>query len=61
MRYLPFIILGVLTAIPTVALLKRTGLSRSWVLLSFVPLGMLIVLWLVAFKSWNKTEVSTSV
>ena len=56
MRFLPFIILGILTLIPTVALLKRTGLSRSWVLLSFVPLGMLIVLWLVAFKSWNETE-----
>ena len=55
-KKLPFIILGILTLIPTVVLLRRTGLSRAWVLLSFLPLGMLIVLWLVAFKSWNETE-----
>ena len=53
---LPYLILVVLTAIPSWVLLGRIGLSRWWTLLSLVPLGMLIVLWMVAFRRWPIRE-----
>ena len=56
MSILPFLVLGILTVIPTLSLLKRTGLSRSWALLSALQLGMLIVLWLGAYASWDMPD-----
>ena len=49
---LPYAIVVVLTAIPAWALLKRIGLSRWWTLLSVAPLGMIVILWLIAFRRW---------
>jgi hypothetical protein len=49
---LPYAIVVVLTAIPAWAVLKRVGLSRWWTLLSVAPLGMIVVLWLIAFRRW---------
>jgi hypothetical protein len=43
----------VLTAIPSVVLLKRVGLSRAWALFSIIPLiGTLAILWMVTFRRW---------
>jgi hypothetical protein len=47
------LILIILTAIPSVALLKRLGLSRWWAVISIVPiLGTIAILWFVTFRRW---------
>jgi hypothetical protein len=43
-----FVILGV----PIMQILKRTGFSRAWVLVMFIPIVALIFLWIFAFKRW---------
>jgi hypothetical protein len=43
-----FIIVG----IPVMQILKRTGFSRAWVLVLFVPLVNLVFLWIYAFTRW---------
>ena len=43
-----FVIVGV----PIMQILKRTGFSRAWVLILFVPLVNLVFLWIYAFKRW---------
>ena len=43
-----FVIIGV----PVMQILKRTGFSRAWVLVIFVPVVNLIFLWIYAFKRW---------
>jgi hypothetical protein len=49
---LPYAMVAILTAIPSRAVLKRIGLSRWWTLLSLAPLGMIVILWLIAFWRW---------
>jgi hypothetical protein len=43
-----FVIIG----IPVMQILKRTGFSRAWVLILFVPLVNLVFLWIYAFTRW---------
>jgi hypothetical protein len=53
---LPYATVVVLTAIPAWALLNRIGLSRWWTLLSAAPLGMIVILWLIAFRRWPQSS-----
>jgi len=47
------VVLLILTlTIPIGKILHRTGHNPAWCLLSFVPLGNLIGLWVFAFKPW---------
>ena len=43
-----FVIFG----IPVMQILKRTGFSRVWVLVVFVPIVNIIFLWIYAFRRW---------
>jgi hypothetical protein len=54
--FIPYLILVVLTAIPGYVLFKRIGFSPAWTLLSIVPLGMLIILWIVAYRRWPNSR-----
>jgi energy-coupling factor transporter transmembrane protein EcfT len=45
---LAFIIIG----IPSGIILKRLGYSEWWALLIFVPGGVLIGLWVLAYANW---------
>jgi hypothetical protein len=52
-----FIIVGLvfwfaIVGVPVMQILKRTGFSRAWVLILFVPLVNLVFLWIYAFKRW---------
>jgi hypothetical protein len=52
-----FIIVGLvfwfaIVGVPVMQILKRTGFSRAWVLVLFVPLVNLIFLWIYAFTRW---------
>jgi hypothetical protein len=52
-QFIPYLLLIVLTAIPAWRLFERIGKSRWWTLLSLVPLGMILVLWIAAFGQWH--------
>jgi hypothetical protein len=58
--FLPYVILVALTAIPSWILFGRVGHSRWWTLLSIIPLGMMVVLWLLAFRRWPATAPSSN-
>jgi hypothetical protein len=53
-----FLFIGILIAtfvifgIPVMRILKRTGFSRAWVLVMFIPLIAIIFLWIYAFIRW---------
>ena len=52
-----FILIGLLfwfvvVGVPVMQILKRTGFSRAWVLILFVPLVNLVFLWIYAFTRW---------
>lgn len=52
-QFLPLTILGVISLIPALRIIRRTGLSRWWALFIIVPaFGAVIVLWIVAFRQW---------
>jgi len=52
-----FVLIGlaiwfILVGIPVMQILHRTGFSRAWVLIAFVPVVNLVFLWIYAFKRW---------
>jgi hypothetical protein len=52
-----FILIGlifwfVIVGIPVMQILRRTGFSRAWVLILFVPVVNLVFLWIYAFTRW---------
>jgi hypothetical protein len=49
-----FVALGAVTMVPSWRILRRTGLSPWWSLLSLMPLGTIPVLWIVAYSRWPK-------
>ena len=53
---LPHLILVVLTAIPAWFLFGRVGFSRWWTLLSLLPLGMIVILWLLVLRRWPRNS-----
>ena len=42
----------VIVGIPVMQILHRTGFSRAWILIAFVPVVNLVFLWIYAFKRW---------
>ena len=55
----PYGVFVVLTIIPSWQLLRRVGLSPWWALLSFAHLlGVLIILWMIAYRKWPKGVVN---
>jgi hypothetical protein len=58
MQFLPAVVLGLLAIVPAMHLLKRVGMSRAWALLSFFPgLGLIVMVWIIAFAQWKPTKV----
>ena len=49
----PSLVMGLLTIIPALRLLRRVGMSRAWALLLFVPIGIIVMIWAVAFTPWK--------
>ena len=53
---IPMAIILALFIVPIWVMLGRTGKSRLWVLLTFVPFGAFIVLWVLAFSRWPAAD-----
>jgi len=56
----PSMVMGLLTIIPALRLLKRVGMSWAWALLSFLPVGIIVMIWAVAFTSWKPANQRVS-
>lgn len=51
-----FLLFVILVAVPIAHILHRSGRSRWWTIILFVPLLNLIGLWVFAFSRWPKFE-----
>jgi len=57
LQFIPFVFWVVITIIPSVKLLRRTGMHPALAALNLFPLlGAIIILWVVAYARWPKTE-----
>jgi len=62
-QMLPLLVLTIFFAIPLYRILKRTGKSRWWTILSIIPFpifGGVVVLWIIAYGRWPKIAPPTS-
>jgi hypothetical protein len=57
-HFIPYLLLVALTAIPAWTLFRRIGMAPAWTLLSLVPAGMIVILWIVAYRRWPNGEPS---
>ena len=49
-------IYAIAIVLPFGQLLRRTGFSRWWILLSFVPIINVVALWIFAYCKWPKDK-----
>ena len=57
---IPSMVMGLLVIIPALRLLKRVGMSWAWALLSFFPIGIVVMVWAIAFSSWKPANQPVS-
>ncbi len=48
-----YLIAGIVMAYPFSRILPRVGLNPWFSLVCFIPVGALILLWVVAFRDWE--------
>lgn len=47
---LPYALVVVLTALPSFVLLGKLGLSKWWCLMSLLPIGAIVILWVASLR-----------
>ena len=52
-QLLPTLVLGAIILFPFIRILRRIGRSGWWAALLFVPFGILMLPWIVAFMRWD--------
>ncbi len=55
---IPYIVVVIITGIPALRIFGRLGLSRAWALLAIIPLGNILVIWIIAYKCWPVEELT---
>lgn len=56
---IPFILLSLVSFIPAVRMLKRMGIHSAVAVFTLFPfLGVIVLLWIVAYSKWPRTERS---
>lgn len=58
-HWLILIVMAAIYGIPLAKIIRRTGHSRWWVIVFFVPVINLIALWVLAFVRWPTTDLTT--
>ena len=58
MGILVFLIVAALMVIPFWLILPRTGIPAPVALVAIIPLGALILLWVVALRKWPGDDIS---
>ncbi len=51
MEWLVFLIVAAATIVPMWRLCERDGLNPIWSLVCVVPLGLIVLLWVLAFRT----------
>ena len=51
MEFIAFVALAALTIIPLYKLLPQYGVNQWWALAAVVPLGVIVLLWVMASRS----------
>ena len=52
MGIIAFLLGAVLLVVPFWMLLPRAGIASPWALVAAVPIGAVILLWVLAFRPW---------
>jgi len=50
MQILLFVVLGALTVVPLFKLLPQFGIHPWWALAALIPLGLIVLLWVMAAR-----------
>lgn len=58
MGILSWLISAVLLGVPLYKLLPRAGMNPMLAILALVPLGGIVMLWIVAFRAWPGDNLS---
>jgi|OM-RGC.v1.036517728 hypothetical protein len=58
MEFIVFVLITALTIIPLYKLLPRFGVSQYWAFAAVIPLGVLVLLWVMASRAdrMDRTE-----
>jgi hypothetical protein len=51
MELLVILVVAALTVVPTWRLCERGGIAPAWALVCVVPLGLIVLLWVLAFRA----------
>ena len=52
MAIIGFLVSAALLVVPFWMLLPRAGLAPQWALVAVIPLGAIVLLWILAFRRW---------
>jgi hypothetical protein len=52
MEFLAWLLVTILQVIPLWRILPRAGIASPWALAAALPLGALVLLWVLAFRRW---------
>ena len=52
MEFIGWLIFTILQVVPLWRILPRAGIASPWALVAAIPLGTLILLWVLAYKRW---------
>jgi hypothetical protein len=52
-----WLFIAVLWMVPLWVLLPRAGLSSWWALAAIIPVGGIILLWVMAFRRWPDDDI----
>ena len=57
MGLIGFIVVAVLMVVPFWRILPRAGIASPWALVAMIPLGALVLLWILAFRRWPSDKI----
>ena len=58
MGFIGWLIASIVQVIPLWRILPRAGIAAPWALVAFVPLGTIVLLWVMAYKRWPADTLS---
>lgn len=57
MEFLAWLAVTILQVIPLWRILPRAGIASPWALTAALPLGVLVLLWVLAFRRWPQDDL----
>jgi hypothetical protein len=56
MGIIGYLVVTALTVVPLWRILPRAGLAKQWALAAALPLGAVVLLWVLAYRRWPMDE-----